>query len=106
LGPGFLEALYEQALIIELTCRKVGHFRQVRVPIFYKEVEIGFHRLDLIVEGVLVVELKAVKQLLFEHISVVRSYIRASGCTLGLLMNFARPRLEAKRIYRHEDIGT
>jgi GxxExxY protein len=105
LGPGFVESIYEHALVVELTCREIGHARQVHVPVFYRGVEIGFHRLDLIVDGRVVVELKAVRQLLFEHISVVRSYIRASGCTVGLLLNFATPRLEAKRIYHHEPSG-
>ena len=97
LGPGFVETVYENALAIELRARDVRHARQVCVPVMYRGVEVGLHRLDLLVDDTIVVELKAVKEIADPHFAVVRSYLRASGCRHGLILNFAKPTLEVKR---------
>ena len=98
LGPGFVETVYENALAIELRARDVRHARQVCVPVMYRGVEVGLHRLDLLVDDTIVVELKAVKEIADPHFAVVRSYLRASGCRHGLILNFAKPTLEVKRV--------
>jgi GxxExxY protein len=100
LGPGYLEALYEEALAIEFG--EVGiHFeRQRPLSVFYRNRRIGEHRLDFLVENVVVVELKAVQAFEKVHFAIVRSYLKATGLDHGLLMNFAAPTLEVKRVGR------
>jgi len=98
LGPGFLEAIYEKALVVELEKRGLRVERQVEIPIQYDAVEVGRHILDLIVESTIVVELKAVKGFEDIHFSIVRSYLRAAGHEHGLLLNFAKTTLEIKRV--------
>jgi len=98
LGPGFLESLYAQALALELRARGVAFERELVVPVRYRGQEIGCHRLDLLVEGRVVVELKAARDLETVHFAVVRSYLKATGCEHGLLLNFARPTLQVRRV--------
>jgi GxxExxY protein len=98
LGPGFLESIYEAALAIELRKHGLRFERQRRLPILYDGVEIGFHRLDLLVEDTIVVELKAVKRIEDIHFAVVRSYLKAADRKHGLLLNFAAPKLLIKRV--------
>ena len=88
LGPGFLEGVYEEALGFELTARGIPHARQVHAETRYKERVVGLHRLDIVVGGVLILELKAIESLLPIHTSQVISYLRTTGLPLGLLMNF------------------
>jgi GxxExxY protein len=98
LGPGFLESIYEAALSIELRKRGLTFDRQRHLPIFYDGIEIGYHRLDLLVEDTIVVELKAVKSIEDVHFAVVRAYLKAAGRKHGLLFNFALPKLLIKRV--------
>jgi GxxExxY protein len=88
LGPGFLEGVYEEALSVELGLRKIQFVRQPIVGVRYKGVQVGEGRLDLLVGGRLVVELKAVDRLLPIHRAQVLSYLKAVGSPLGLLLNF------------------
>jgi GxxExxY protein len=98
LGPGFLESVYEKAIIIELTKRRLAVRDQMEVIIGYDGQEVGRHRLDLFVEDTSVVELKAIKNLEDIHFAVARSYLEAVGRKHGLLLNFAKTTLEAKRV--------
>ena len=98
LGPGFLESVYENALALELAARGIGFEQQLAVPILYRGSEVGLHRLDLLVAASIIVELKAVKALEDVHFAVVRSYLRATGREHGLILNFAKPTLEIKRV--------
>ena len=91
LGPGFLESVYESALCVELGLRNVPHQRQVPVSVDYKGHKVGESCLDLLVGGRIVVELKAVEALAPVHWVQVRSYLKATGCLLGLLINFNVP---------------
>jgi len=91
LGPGFLESVYEEALCMELNLRKVPFVRQPGISVPYKDSIVGEGRLDLLVEGILVVELKAVEALAPIHTAQVISYLRATGHKLGLLINFNVP---------------
>jgi GxxExxY protein len=99
LGPGFIERIYEKALAAELRKRKVAFERQYELTIWYDDEAVGVHILDLFVETEIVVELKAVKAVLPEHFAFVRSYLKAVGRRHGLLLNFAKPKLEVKRVY-------
>ena len=98
LGPGFIESIYENALIIELQRQKLHIEQQREVIIKYDSVEVGRHRLDLIVDNTIVVELKAVKNIEDVHFAIVKSYLKALGKEHGLLINFSKPVLEVKRV--------
>ena len=98
LGPGFLESIYEGALVIELNKRGLLAEKQVEVTIEYDAQEVGRHRLDLFVERTFVVELKTVKEFEDIHFAIVKSYLRAVNREHGLLLNFARTTLEIKRV--------
>jgi len=98
LGPGFIESIYEHALVVELRKRGLKVEQQVEVPVEYEGVEVGRHRLDLLVAEMIVVELKAIKNLENVHFAIVKSYLRAIGREHGLLLNFAKPTLEVKRV--------
>jgi len=100
LGPGFLEIMYEEALAIELTTAGISFERQKLLPVFYREHLIGEHRLDLVVERKIVVELKAISALEDIHYAIVRSYLKAADLADALLLNFASPRLTVKRVGR------
>ena len=88
LGPGLLESTYEEALCIELEEAGLQYQRQLGVPIFYKGRPIGEYRLDLLVEDIVVVEIKSVERpdAVFE--AQVLTYLRATGKHVGLLVNF------------------
>ncbi len=89
LGPGLLESLYERALVHEFGLRGIGFMRQVDWPARYKDMDLGGHyRLDLIAENSVVVEIKAVQQLLPVHRSQLLTYMRVGDYGVGLLMNF------------------
>ena len=90
---------YERALLLELEQRGVRVESQVAVPVTYLGVELGKHVLDVIVDDRIVVELKAVRALEEVHFAMLRSYLRAAGCDVGLLLNFATPRLDIKRVF-------
>ena len=100
LGPGFLESVYEEAMAVELTLRKVPFERQKPVALNYKGHLVGESRLDFLVAKILVVELKAIDEFAEIHRAVVISYLKVTHCTLGLLINFNVPVLKegVKRI--------
>ena len=100
LGPGFLESVYEEAMCIELRANGMPYERQKPVEILYREEPVGEHRLDLFVAGRVVVELKAVKALEDIFFATVRSYMKAVGTDIGLLLNFAAMPLIIKRVGR------
>ena len=89
LGPGFLESVYEEALAVGFALSGIQFLRQYPVPIFYRDHQIGEHRLDFLVEGKIVVELKAVSRLEDIHFAIGRSYLKAISLEDGLLFNFA-----------------
>ncbi|MEM6329548.1 MAG: GxxExxY protein [Planctomycetota bacterium] len=88
LGAGFLEKVYEEALAIEFALRGIPHGRQAPVALRYKGRPVGEARLDLLVDEVLIVELKAVDSLHPIHTAQVLNYLKATGLQLGILVNF------------------
>jgi GxxExxY protein len=100
LGPGFLESVYEQALAVEFALRGIAFVRQYAIPLFYRDHQIGEHRLDFVVEGKIVVELKAGEALEKVHFAIVRSYLKAAGLSDGLILNFSSMPLTVKRVRR------
>jgi len=100
LGPGFLESIYEQALAVEFALRGIAFVRQKPIPLFYRDHQIGEHRLDFLVEDKIVVELKAVEALENVHFAIVRSYLKAAGLADGLIVNFSTMPLTVRRVRR------
>ena len=98
LGPGFLESIYENALIVELEQAGLHVRYQEEHPVTYRGVEVGLQRFDLLIEGVLIVELKAIKTLEDIHFAQTRSYLKALNLRHGLLLNFATMPLTVKRV--------
>jgi GxxExxY protein len=94
LGPGFLESIYENALCLELAARDVPFRRQVSAVVYFRGEAVGHGQLDLLVGERLVIELKAVEALSSIHSMQLRSYLKATGLTLGLLINFNVPLLQ------------
>jgi GxxExxY protein len=100
LGSGFLEKVYERALLKELGLRGIQAAAQPSFRVTYKGHDVGEYFADILVEDVLVVELKCVERLANEHTAQCLNYLRASGRTLCLLVNFQKPKVEWKRIVR------
>ena len=103
LGAGLLESAYEQCLVCELTARGIAVERQVGLPIVYRDMRIeGAYRIDLLVEGLVVVEVKATETALPVHVAQLLTYLKLSGHQLGLLINFTVPLLKRgiKRLVR------
>jgi len=89
LGPGLLESAYEACLAYELPDRGLSVERQKALPVKYRGVNVDCgYRIDLLVEGKVVVELKAVERLEAIHKAQLISYLKLSGCKVGLLINF------------------
>src|SRR3972149_1654237 len=107
LGPGYLESVYEEALAVELKLRGIPFERQKGMNVDYKGHAVGENRLDLLVDGCLLVELKAVESLAPIHSAQVISYLKAMQLPLGLLINFNVPLLKAgiKRIILSDCLG-
>jgi GxxExxY protein len=95
LGPAFLEAVYDNALCHELHLRGVSHERQVVVRVAYKGLLVGEGRIDVLVGGVLIVELKALPALQDTHKAQLISYLKATDLSLGLLLNFGERHLKS-----------
>ena len=99
LGPGFIESIYENALVYELRKRGLRVEQQLEVPIVYDgKIKVGKHWLDLFVENEIVIDLKAISELLAIHFAIVKSQLRAVKRKHGLLLNFAKVTLEARRV--------
>lgn len=103
-GPGLMESVYEECLCYELNQRGLSFQRQLELPMAYKGIKLncGF-RMDLVVEDVIVLELKAVDQLLPVHTAQLLTYLKLSGKKIGLLINFNEPVLTKglKRLANH-----
>ncbi len=94
LGPGFLESIYEQAMEHELRTSGLSVERERSILVRYKDIEISGQRLDLLVGGRIIVELKAVESILPIHEAQLISYLKATRLRLGLLINFRVPMLK------------
>jgi GxxExxY protein len=95
LGPGLLEAVYEECLAREFTLRAILFERQKPIPLVYKDLKLECgYRLDFLVSGRIVVEIKSIEAIAPIHESVMLTYLRLSGSPLGLLINFNVPILK------------
>jgi len=98
LGPGLIEKPYEKALVMEFQRQGIPYSQQSRYPILYKGVIVGDHVPDLVVFGKIVVDAKCVETITDEHRAIMLSYLRITGCRLGLYLNFKRTKLDVVRI--------
>jgi GxxExxY protein len=98
LGPGFLEKVYENALLVELIGRGLKAKSQVPIRISYKERIVGEYVADMLVEEKVIVELKTVEELNRVHEAQLLNYLKATGIRVGLLVNFRHPKAEIKRM--------
>ena len=88
LGPGFPERIYHRAMCVELAEQGISFESEKRIEVYYKNKKVGIHRLDLVIEGVVIVELKVIPRVLDLHRRQVLSYLKATGLRLGYVMNF------------------
>ena len=100
LGPGFLEAVYRKALIYELTLRGFLVEEEKPLPVYYKGQLIGEYKADLVVDGKIILEIKAVSALAKAHEAQAIHYLTATGLRLALLINFGASSLQQKRIVK------
>jgi len=98
LGSGFVESVYEKALLIALQGEGVCAVAQAPITVEFRGYDVGQFFADLLVESAVIVELKAVKSLAPEHVAQVINYLKATGKQVGLLVNFGKPRIEYRRI--------
>ncbi len=103
LGPGFLEAVYQQALAVELSARAIQFAREVELPVYYKGERLACsYRADFVCYDDVIVELKALKAITGVEEAQILNYLKATGLGRGLLLNFGCPRLEYKRfVFTH-----
>ena len=97
LGPGFLEKVYENALLNELAIRKIKAESQVPIKIEYKGTIVGDYFADIIVDNRVILELKAIESLKDIHTAQLLNYMKATNCKCGLLVNFTYPKALIKR---------
>lgn len=100
LGNGFQEVIYQRALAIEFEKAKLLFTRELEMPIFYDQVDIGSRRVDFLVDEKIMVELKAISQLEKVHLAQALNYLEAYKLEIGLLINFGNTRLEFKRLIK------
>lgn len=98
LGNGFQEVIYQRALAIELTEASIPYRRELEMPIFYKDHNIGSRRVDFYVDDCVSVELKAISQLEDVHLAQAINYLEAYDLEVGLLINFGARSLQYKRV--------
>ena len=98
LGPGFLEGVYQRALMIELAKRDLSVKTEMEVTVEYEGQLVGRHRVDLVVGDRVLVELKTVEDLHPAHYAQVRAYLRATKLRTGLLVNFSKERADYRRV--------
>ena len=99
LGAGFLESVYKNALYIALREKKLDVRTEQPFEIYFKKQKIGFYKADIVVENLIIVELKCCKCLLPEHQAQVINYLAASGLPVGLIVNFNSLQLDYKRLH-------
>ncbi|MBA2761403.1 MAG: GxxExxY protein [Segetibacter sp.] len=102
LGPGFPEIIYQRALEVELKRRDINYKAEQELPVFYEGVLVGKRRLDLLVESIILVELKAVSEFEKKNFNQVLNYLEAFNVEVGLLLNFGVESLQMKRFINNK----
>lgn len=102
LGNGFQEVIYQRALEIELKKSRLNYSREMEMPIYYVNIEIGTRRVDFFVENIIMVELKALILLEDVHLAQAMNYLEAYKVEIGLLINFGSRSLQFKRVHNNK----
>jgi GxxExxY protein len=97
LGSGFLEKVYENALLIELQKRGLDSKNQVPIKVTYKGIEVGEYFADIVVNNQVILELKAIQSLEKIHEAQILNYLKATSFKIGMLVNFSHPKAQIKR---------
>lgn len=97
LGNGFLESVYERALLLALKEKGIHAESQIPLNVIFRNQRVGEFFADIVVENKIILELKAVKAIAPEHIAQVLNYLKATGLAVGFLLNFGNSRLEYRR---------
>lgn len=100
LGNGFQEVIYQRALSLEFEKQGIGFARELEMPIYYHDIEIGIRRVDFLVEDKILIELKAVSELDNKHLNQIMNYLEAYRLEIGLLINFGENSLKFKRFVK------
>lgn len=100
LAAGYLESVYQRALIYELSLRQIKAEAEAAIAVHYKDIVVGEFRADILVENCLIVELKSVRELSAIHEAQLVNYLNATNIDTGLLINYGGPRIEIKRKFR------
>ena len=103
LGSGFLESVYENAMVLALSESGLRVQSQVPIPVMFRGKRVGDFYADLLVDGKVIVELKAVRSVVPEHQAQIINYLNATGVEVGLLINFGNSKLEVKRFTRSRE---
>ncbi len=98
LGPGFLEVIYQKALAHELTLRGIPFEQEKLISVYYKGVLLGEYKADFVIDGKIILELKAVSAINSAHEAQALHYLAATGLQLAIIINFGSPSLQSKRI--------
>ena len=99
MGNGFQEVIYQRAMEIEMPFKNLSFKREMEMPIFYRDEQIGTRRVDFFVEEKIMTELKAIIKLEDVHLAQALNYLEAYNMEIGLLINFGAKSLELKRLY-------
>jgi GxxExxY protein len=100
LGNGFQEVIYQRCLALEMEKQGLQFQREMEMPVYYEGFEVGQRRVDFLVEGKIMVELKAITELEKVHIAQALNYLEAYQLEIGLLINFGGTRLTFKRLIK------
>lgn len=98
IGPGFVEAIYKRAILVECGLRNIEADSEIEFPVIYKNIKVGSRRADLVIKKKVVVELKAVTELTDVHLAQAINYLEAFNLDVGLLLNFGSKSLQYKRV--------
>lgn len=98
LGPGFLESVHRKAMVVKLRRRGLKVETEKTIPIFYEGIAVGEHRLDLMVNDCVIIELKTGEDLGKAHYAQSRSYLKAASLKTGLLVNFSKELADFRRV--------
>ncbi|MBC6698399.1 GxxExxY protein [Hymenobacter puniceus] len=101
LGPGFPEGIYQRSLAVELTMAGIAFSREIHMPVYYKGHDVGSRRADFLIDGSVLVELKALPTLEPSSFAQVINYLTAYRLEVGLLLNFGEPSLKFKRFLKN-----
>jgi GxxExxY protein len=98
IGTGFVESVYQKAMIVECGIRSIETESEIELPVFYKNVKVGSRRADLLIKKKVIVELKAVTELNDTHLAQAINYLEAFNLEVGLLINFGSKSMQYKRV--------